>query len=218
MHNFSQHSLISLFHPAHNHTHPPFHSETYPLSHPQFCCLSHSLLFLSLSLPVCCVLTQWHSLLSLSLSCNVSWVSSFVDRLSDQPPQLQQFSFSPRFQPDTNLMGQQSFLKLKLPLNVKMVLVKWNRLRVKENPLPIQIFISVKRMFAPWVIAQVLSKRVTDPDYLRAHLRKRKFAVELTADIRTGLEGNFAGHGRFKPVMPSGPADFSISVLCRYTE
>ena len=136
-----------------------------------------------------------------------------LTQLSDQPPQLQHFSFLPRFRPDTNLKGQPSILKLKLPLNVKMVLVKWKRHRVKENPLPIKIFISVKRMFALWVIAEVLSKRVTDPDYLRAHLRKRKFAVKLTADIWTGLEGNFAGHGRFKPVMPSGPADFSISVL-----
>ena len=56
-----------------------------------------------------------------------------------------------------------------------------------------------------------LSKHVIDPDYLKAHLQKRKFAVKLTADIPTGLEGNFACHGRFKPVMSSGPADFSIS-------
>ena len=107
-----------------------------------------------------------------------------LTRLSDQPPQLQHFSFLPRFRPDTNLMGQPSILKLKLPLNVKMVLVKWMRHWVKENPLPIQIFISVKRMFALWVIAEVLSKRITDQDYLRAHLRKRKFAVKLTQSLK----------------------------------
>ena len=67
-------------------------------------------------------------------------------------------------------------------------------------------------MLAQWVIAEFLRKRVTDPDYLRAHLRKQIFAVKLTADIATGLEGNFASHGRFKPVMQSGPADFSIPV------
>ena len=71
--------------------------------------------------------------------------------------------------------------------------------------------INVKIMLVRRVIVQVLGKRVIDPDYLRAHLRKRKFVVKLTAVIRTGLDANFAGHGRFKAVVPSGPADFSIS-------
>ena len=142
--HFSQHSLILFFIllTIRLNLTLTFTLKTHPPSHPQFCCLSHSLF------PVSAVFWKCNSLLSLSLSCNVSWVFSSVDPAVKSTSTTQEFFILPRFSPWYEFDGPTIYSPTETSPQCQNSACKVKETSVKENPLLIQIFINVKSMIA----------------------------------------------------------------------